>query len=168
MRLALPMLCLAACAVPVEVGGVSACAKDSDCGKFSLCEAQRCVSCPDAGACEAPLNQASLVRNGCRTCTFAPPTQCASDLTCSNSSDFVCVQGSRCVEGCTDLTCCANTCGSKECAAPAPMGCNMDCGILGCALCIAQKCTCSGGAWKCQAMCTSPGFDAGCTAQPVP
>lgn len=167
MRL-LPLLWFMACAVPVEVGaGPAPCSQDTECSKFSVCEAQRCVPCPDAGLCQSapPLNQLFLSRNACPSCTPAPPSQCEADTGCTG--DLVCARGLRCVEGCSGLGCCANVCSPKGCSGLVPVGCNMACGAeLGCAVCVAAKCVCTGGAWRCVATCTSPGFDAGCQAEP--
>lgn len=153
---------LVACAIPLDVGGEQACTTDAECGTAVWCVAGRCTPCPDAGACQAPLNQQALRRNGCATCDFAPASQCEGPAWCS--SPATCVQGQRCAAGCTDLACCSNTCAEPGCPGRVPVGCATACPEgVSCERCIVGKCACTAGGWVCLGFCTDPGFDAGCT-----
>lgn len=55
------------------------CVDDSACPPgMAVCDGNQCVACTDPGMCEpCPAGLAPLVRNGCRTCACAPPTECA-------------------------------------------------------------------------------------------
>ena len=171
------------CSVPIDVGGeladggsdgdaeaagdagdgsFNACTKDETCGSRSICSGGRCSPCPDPSSCPTPLNQEPLRRNGCAMCEFAPASQCAVPADCASGAE--CVRGVRCAAGCTEISCCANTCAAPGCKGPAPVGCAMTCeSFLGCTTCVASKCRCNAGSWECVAGCTSHDFVAGCT-----
>jgi hypothetical protein len=177
---------LAACAFEVDVGGRGTsppadaedagsrseadaapsppsppCKRDADCVAPSLCEGGVCIPCKPSEGCLPPLNLVPLVRNGCATCTFVPPSQCSSDSQCQDGT--TCRLGSVCNGTCTDLACCSNSCADDSCKGPSPVGCAAPCtDDLGCKQCVTLKCRCEGGAWACTVMCTSSDFAPTC------
>ena len=138
--------------------GCAACMDDSGCvAGRQVCDGNTCVACPDTSNC-APCapGLAPLTRNGCPTCTCAPPSECsfADPATCPNEE---CYPGLVCAPGCFpgDPSCCANVCATPGCPSPAPLGCDTDCGSnpTMCASCVIGACACVMGQWSCTATC---------------
>lgn len=140
--------------------GCAECADDTQCvAGATLCEANRCVACPDPSTCAAwpcPPGLVPLVRNGCETCTCAPPSECGLDPTqCMGEA---CYPGMVCAPGCApgDPSCCANVCAPPGCASPAPLGCDTTCPpAMGCPddTCVTGACECMGDTWVCTPVC---------------
>jgi len=128
------------------------CADDLACAVGSLCLDGLCTECPIPTACPAcPEGQAPLARNGCQTCTCAPPTACTES---SCAPDLTCVRGAICVDDCQRLDCCANVCTLPGCSEPAPLGCTFDCNDPSCeGTCLAETCECNGETWSCSGPC---------------
>jgi len=133
-----------------------ACDDDSMC-TFGVeeCIDRRCQPCPSIEACgECPPGWIHLTRNGCETCSCAPPPQC--DLPQRN-----CLNGEACYLGScggdcdpSQPGCCTTVCSAAGCIEPAPAGCYMDCPPeLGCGICGADSCVCRAGTWVCNPVC---------------
>lgn len=147
-RLVIESMCADACGT---------CMDDSGClpGR-AWCEGSTCVACPEPAACPpCPPGTEPVMRNGCPSCTCAPPSACPDDNLCA--SPETCYPGQVCAEGCRpgDRACCANVCALPGCAEPAPLGCRMECPAeLNCASCMATACTCAAGVWACTPVCS--------------
>ncbi len=135
------------------------CMTDAECPRGQAwCDATTCAACTDPAMCAAcPPGTEPVLRNGCATCTCAPPSQCdASDPLACDAMES-CYRGQVCATGCApgELDCCANVCAAPGCAEPAPLGCRMDCPqALGCTSCMASACTCNAGVWSCTPACS--------------
>lgn len=133
------------------------CTADDGCAAGAqICQDLACVDCPIADTCTAcPEGLVWLERNGCTTCTCAPPSQCDATGACEAGT---CIRGARCSDGCPDddFGCCASVCTTNpECPAPAPQGCDVACDLdhQACGNCVTIDCTCTGDTWTCGQTC---------------
>lgn len=142
--------------------GCTACLDDTGCpAGRELCDGNRCTACPDPTACPpCPAGLAPLVRNGCTTCTCAPPSQCDPNTMQCSATGEECYPGMVCTPGCTpsDPSCCANVCAAPGCPSPAPLGCDTTCDptTMMCSECVTGACACLNGRWSCTAVCGTP------------
>ncbi len=132
------------------------CVDDSACPPgMAVCDGNQCVACTDPGMCEpCPAGLAPVVRNGCRTCACARPTECAVGGPCPNGEQ--CYPGMVCAPGCSpaDAGCCANVCAATGCPSPAPLGCDTACADPTCTEgCVTTACECVDARWVCRAGC---------------
>lgn len=145
------------------------CGIDFDCpyGE-AVCESPTCVPCPRTELCgECPPGFVPLVRNGCATCTCAPPPECEAAYAyypydCADPGEM-CYAGSVCADGCDPFTagCCANTCSAAGCAGPAPLGCFTPCVDGTGDGCATVACECVQGSWSCESA-PAPGLATTC------
>jgi hypothetical protein len=135
----------------------------------AYCEGARCVECPPIDFCsDCDPSWTRLTRNGCETCTCAPPSECTfPGVECDDNGAELCYVGAVCANGCDpylDAGCCANVCSTPGCAEPAPIGCWTDCPVeLGCSICATGWCECDGERWICEPVCLEGSFEAVCT-----
>jgi hypothetical protein len=142
------------------------CLNDAGCPTGAAwCDGTTCVACPDPAMCPpCPTGTMPVLRNGCPTCTCAPPSECAGTdpntgvMECDTpQTGEVCYRGQVCTAGCApgEPTCCANVCAAPGCSEPAPQGCRMDCPTMeNCPQCMATDCTCNNGVWQCTPVCS--------------
>jgi hypothetical protein len=141
------------------------CAPGCSCSDDSACEfgvafcSGVCRACPATDICPpCPEGWTRLARNGCPTCTCAPPSQCfqVGEGCPSGNGAQVCIAGAACAAGCdaSQRGCCANVCGPRECPGPVKLGCRMACPPgAACETCAADACACELGQWRCSAVC---------------
>lgn len=123
------------------------CAEDRECGTREWCVAGRCQSCPEVTNCRACLlPQVQLMRNGCRTCDCGPPSECGG------CGERACVESRYCQAGCSGAGCCVLQCEAPSCG-PGVVGCAMPCGAVPCRFCVASRCVCEAGSWRCEPVC---------------
>ena len=148
------------------------CFDDSGCTfGAEICTAEHCEACPDLTTCTfaCPTNWVHLQRNGCDECECAPPVTCnAVSAACTGGT---CQESADCAsDGClpSDTKCCATQCvpAATSCLAELPVGCVYQCSTAlsqaGCSRCLAESCTCQGGAWSCTTVCAPANYLASC------
>jgi len=130
-----------------DCSACGACTDDTRCQPGQWCVDGSCQTCPEVTSCRPCLPpQVSLLRNGCRTCDCGPPSTCGS---CGANP---CTESRYCQMGCSGAGCCVLQCEEARCG-PSVVGCAMPCGSMPCRFCIASRCVCDVGRWRCDPVC---------------
>ena len=130
------------------------CKSDAECSIGELCEADRCIACPND---PCPSKWSTRLRNGCKVCV--PVNQCDANTPCAGG--LSCVAGFSCLPGCkaTDPSCCfGNQCAPSNCGPPK----GVDCATVGCD----TGSVCKGGVDAVACSCDAKTATWSCTNQP--